>query len=172
MLRGAREFQFSNVQLGFFQFGISRFGNVNLDISNLKLSIWYIPVRSFCLLIGTFLIWKFSIWTFPTRKCSIFKGSTFKFSILRFRSSFSKFQIYRFQNCKDSENACRPSNNFRISDHQIWKNLFFKDGPICFLYFWKYVGNKYGARGSRVDNIFGRSRNVLKKYCNRSGIIN
>ena len=72
----------------------------------------------------------------------------------------SNLQISKFQNPKVRYTGL--SKILRFPDSQISKIHIFQGRPHIFLYFLKCFGDKYGVRGSRVGNIFGRSRNVLK----------
>ena len=54
----------------------------------------------------------------------------------------------------------RPSKVFRNSDSQVWENNMYQGCSHNFVYCLKYFGDKYGVRGSRFGNNFGRSKNV------------
>ena len=54
------------------------------------------------------------------------------------------------------------SDGHELQIEEDMKIIFFYDARIISLYFLKYVGGKYRARGSTFGHIFGRSRNQPK----------
>ena len=66
----------------------------------------------------------------------------------------------------------RYTNLPKFSELQILKCDFSKMFLYCFLYFLKYVGDKYGVRGSRFNRFVGRSRNHPKSIAICPGIKN
>ena len=120
-----------------------------------------------------------SILYFPIAYCSIFNFSISKlcFSSVQFPNftscfhyfKVSKLQIYNYETSNTMLH--RPSENFRISDSQIWKKYVQGRSPI-FIVLFEIVGGS--IRGPRVQiwSHFSKFQISSKKYCNRSGILN
>ena len=108
-----------------------------------------------------FQVSTFRILNFQMFECIIFKMSNVPFANFQIPSSI--FQIFKISKSTIPKNigtqSFQTSHNCRFSYMKI---TYFKQVPIFSCIFLKYFGESYGVRGSRIDHIFGRSKNVPK----------
>ena len=99
------------------------------------------------------------IFTFQISNFQMFKLQTFKFQLLQF--PICNIANFQFSNLSFLNLKLSIFGTYTFQIVQTFRSCF-NDVPIFFLYSLQHSGDKYGVRGSRFGDIFGRSRNHPK----------